>query len=554
MAFQYSNQGGSLTASQEVLLERIENSPSPFKDISKLKDLRSLTGVLVVVSDRGTMIKLLNDYTDQIREQYGKYNNDPNYRKAGMQIERADRSLWASERLKDDFPLLGLYSRTLFWYDDFSPTVYLFADNIYDHASFLGKDPDLVFGYVFIHEMMHAYYDSLKANGYPSWEPLEEAFAEFGMLTFLKMNPSLPPGLLAEAMADVQYKIDNGPREYGFGKELFERTLGGDPEMIDNYREISNWIDCDSKWSNNYFNDIRTYRGDPSDDNAKKCFDDVINILKYDWKPPTFIIQRGIRGSRSSIGSGKGSVPAKPKLSKMENWALTATQIGWDALFPLIRKDDIVQLLTEVVKVMKNEGFEQYLSLDGIRIRFFRKSFSGYTTNPKHKYSIPESLSIQGNSVYPVFALSAVDPVRSIGHIIYALSFLFDNTFTLVHEDSSYVLYGPAKFISIFSTTATASAIGTKTVEQAFVRFMEEQCYISDRTIKKYSSDVPNSPGVQRIIMDVTAGATNNMYHVTDIAVIDQIIACVSSSVFDKNGRQMYSSGLKKYREFLAEQ
>ena len=92
--------------------------------------------------------------------------------------------------------------------------------------------------------------------------------------------------------------------------------------------------------------------------------------------------------------------------------------------------------------------------------------------------------------------------------------------------------------------------INMGTIEQAFIRFMKGR-NLSERTIKKYSSDTPNSPGVQEIIMEVTEGATNNTYHIFDIAIIERIISRVATSDFDIIGHKMYSAGLKKYKLFL---
>ena len=86
-------------------------------------------------------------------------------------------------------------------------------------------------------------------------------------------------------------------------------------------------------------------------------------------------------------------------------------------------------------------------------------------------------------------------------------------------------------------------------IEEDFVLFMRMRG-LSERTIKKYSVDTPNSPSVQAIIQDET-GVTDNMYHITSIAVIDRIIDRVSASAFDMIGHSMYSAGLKKYKAFL---
>lgn len=88
------------------------------------------------------------------------------------------------------------------------------------------------------------------------------------------------------------------------------------------------------------------------------------------------------------------------------------------------------------------------------------------------------------------------------------------------------------------------------TLAEDFALFMRKKG-LSERTIKKYSVDTPNCPSVQAIIQAETGGVTNNMYHVTSIAVIDRIIDRISSSPFDRIGHSMYSAGLKKYKAFL---
>ena len=100
-----------------------------------------------------------------------------------------------------------------------------------------------------------------------------------------------------------------------------------------------------------------------------------------------------------------------------------------------------------------------------------------------------------------------------------------------------------------YSTSPSASE---EEIIQRFIRFMKEQ-FLSEKTIKKYSADTPNSPSVQRIIKEET-GFTDNMYRVFDIAVLDRIINRVSECTFDIVGHSMYSAGLKKYKAFLESQ
>ncbi len=93
------------------------------------------------------------------------------------------------------------------------------------------------------------------------------------------------------------------------------------------------------------------------------------------------------------------------------------------------------------------------------------------------------------------------------------------------------------------------STIPALTLEQSFARYLKERL-LSERTIRKYSIDTPNCPSVQAIIKSVT-GSTSNMYRVTDLRVLENIIEKVSASDFDVIGHSMYSAGLKKYKQFI---
>lgn len=304
MAFIYKSQNGLLTPSQETLLGNIENLPSPFNGIANLEELRTITGVSVVVSDKAYLKKMLIDSINSINAHiestiFECNNNTINGKRIIEETKRdlSMRSSWAKDQLKyadnlNVVPLLGLYTRKLLWFDNSEPTVFLFADNIMAYAKRKGVQEDNVFAYVFIHEMMHAYYDAFNSEGFPSREPLEEAFAEYGMLTFIDRNKSkLPPDLLKDASGHVKSKISYGPYEYGFGYDLFDITVGN-VEMINRYKEISNWIDWDviQRWpsGNRYFEDIKNY---PSKCKAKKCYDGVLEILDYPWGKPLVTIQ-----------------------------------------------------------------------------------------------------------------------------------------------------------------------------------------------------------------------------------------------------------------------
>jgi hypothetical protein len=306
MAFQYN--GVKLSQTQEEFLESIENKPSPFQGINSLKELRSLTGLSVVVTDRQRLRGILANAKSDTEREIKKDNRMLNL--AWKDIE--DRLGWIEEHLNPEKSrlILGLYSRKLFWFDGDEPKVYLFADNIEAYASKEGYSEEHVFGFVFIHEMMHAYYDAFNSAGFPAKEPLEEAFAEYGMLTFI--NKTIGPGVfLEEAKASVFSKIEDGPREYGFGFELFAGTSGGDPEMISDYRKISNWIDYPTVkgFPKDYFDYIDKYKKNTDENNASDCIEAVRYILEHEWQEPdaSNIIQPGIGRRVTAVSSLKTS-------------------------------------------------------------------------------------------------------------------------------------------------------------------------------------------------------------------------------------------------------
>ena len=305
MAFIYRPDNGvTLSPSQAEFLESIENKPSPFQGLKSFKDLRSLTGLSVVVTDREGLRKILINAKEATYRKIAEDHRAINLAEKDIH----DRQIWIEELLNPEKSrfILGLYSRELFWFDGDAPKVYLFADNIEACASKKGYSEEHVFGFVFIHEMMHAYYDAFNSAGFPAKEPLEEAFAEYGMLTFI--NKTIGPGVfLEEAKASVFSKIDYGPREYGFGYELFSDTSGGEPSMIERYKDISNWIDYPTVkgFPKDYFKCMADYKNNPDGANASDCIEGVRCILKYEWQEPdaSHIIQPGIglAGSKISV-------------------------------------------------------------------------------------------------------------------------------------------------------------------------------------------------------------------------------------------------------------
>ena len=310
MAFEYKTDNGvSLSDSQAKFLEAIENIGSPFKGIKSLNDLRILTGLSVVVTDRQRLREILAKAKSDTKCEIEKDNRMLNL--AWKDIE--DRLGWIEEHLNPEKSrlILGLYSRKLFWFDGDAPKVYLFADNIEAYASKKGYSEDHVFGFVFIHEMMHAYYDAFNSAGFPAKEPLEESFAEYGMLTFINKTIG-PRAFLEEAKASVFSKIDKGPREYGFGFKLFLDTSGGEPSMIERYKDISNWIDYPTVngFPKDYFKCMADYKNNPDGANASDCIEGVKYILEHEWPEPDpmYTIQPAVGKKSPSVAPS--STPA----------------------------------------------------------------------------------------------------------------------------------------------------------------------------------------------------------------------------------------------------
>ena len=476
MSFQYIPLNGRLTTSQEILLDRIENAASPYQGIKCLKDLRGLTGVSVIVSDKACLKIMLKAFVEEIKHQQSNLRKDISVKQIDFfQKERElnrilQKAMYDLEKVDNPnvMPLLGLYTRKYLWFDDSNPYVILFADNIKDYARVHGTNVDNVFGYVFIHEMMHAYYDAFNADGFPARSELEEAFAEYGMLTFINKTPSLGSSLLNDARAHVALKKRHGPHEYGFGYDLYDLTGGGNPNMMNRYKDISNWIDFDVTYSwrstgkHNYFGDLFDYSSNPFNPiNSNNCYLGVKNILEYDWKQPHIILQRAVRGGASPIVSSTGT-GSSSSMFRAGEWALSATAAESSWQFKLLQSPDKMSFIAEFVKALKRDNIESYLSLDGRNhITFLGKEFCEYSsTSGGSSRILSESLCVAGTTVYPVIDDSLT--MKQFRSLLHAACVLYDAEFTVVCDASGFTLYGPdscaASFVS--PTPAVSSTSG----------------------------------------------------------------------------------------------
>jgi len=308
MSFEYQSESGfTLTPSQEKLLEIIENLDFPYGGISKLKDLRKKTKLIVVISDKKDMDESWKDYLDQYKARHDQFfSSKTGHRHQGEIGDRRDYvylyelySREYSNELQPPRPLLGIYNRTYRWWTGMHlPKVALVKDNIEEYAKKRGISPDIVFGFVFIQQMMHAYYDAFNSMGFPSMLELEYPFAEFGMLSFINSSPAIRH-LLPEAIRYTAAQIGTRPKGFGFGAELFDRAGDEAPRLIRRYRDVSNWmepLDISNPHKYNYSlsQSSRNYFEDPTYENSERYYEDILGVLGINWTEPIDPLQPAI--------------------------------------------------------------------------------------------------------------------------------------------------------------------------------------------------------------------------------------------------------------------
>lgn len=309
MAFVYESvNGNTLTKSQELLLDTIENLPFPFGGISKLKDLRTKTQLKVLVTDRKAMLKDWERYMDRYKVLHGEFFGGKHAQACHRhQGEIGERREFAEEQIRiANEPAEGyqhppgLYSRTYSWWTGRQcPKVGLIMDSIRDYALDAGINVDAVLGVVFIQEMMHAYFDAFNSKGFPAIKLLEDTFSEFGMLLFVdRSRSSLPKSFSQYACKYVNSKIGKKPAGGGFGFELFElykRNSGNGVALIERYRDISNWIEPPLRYKLDYMKSMEAYEKDPDDEeNTEAVYEYVKGMLNLKCDPPYDPIQPAI--------------------------------------------------------------------------------------------------------------------------------------------------------------------------------------------------------------------------------------------------------------------
>lgn len=483
----------TLEKSQIDLLTKIENIPcgNVLTGFADLTELRKMKGYKVVISDRMSFIERIKSEDQAI----DNLLSDLKGKSIKGTITEEERAIYKSEilfrikkelkayleRIKPgaDHPLLGLYCNWDFSYN--SPVIYLFKENIDDYAERREKSADNIFAYVYVHEAMHAYYDSKNSEGGHVIHELEEAFAECGMLEFLTNACPHDKALCKpaiDAYDDVREKQKNGPYEYGFGLSLYEishKTDGKTSSMMSRYREISNWITDNDAY--NYKAKISELSKTPLDndeykDKAQECFKLVEKILSKEYQKPNVIadvnplLEPYMRGSGVIV---REDAPATWKHSGKSTSIVASSSIIYSGTpekfgssyrqVPIFASEDPTEIAYVIFKVANLVGDERAMA-QMIYYHDYSCKDKGIYPNGFHVYSplcskgsnivkyMPWPLFIGGNPIYiqkgwqlDPETLTAESP--SLCLLLDALNAVSDKRFSILKSGETLVLYGP---------------------------------------------------------------------------------------------------------------
>ena len=200
-----------------VILDDEESRPVTVTLAELKKELDSLKKIIL----------LLKEFLDNLNK--SKNANDEEIRKILEKINNLEKKISVLEGIishllkggLDSYtiliPLLGYYERT-----DSGPEIHLMMKTL------LREDEPLsLTGMVFVHELMHAFFDNRGPSvTHPECRIIEEPIAEFGMLCFMEMFERYYPdykGIMDVAKKHVEKKqYSLGLCHYGFGAYLFE--------------------------------------------------------------------------------------------------------------------------------------------------------------------------------------------------------------------------------------------------------------------------------------------------------------------------------------------
>jgi hypothetical protein len=273
------------------------------------------------------------------------------------------------------------------------------------------------------------------------------------MLTFIERSFSTTSDLFADAQTSVADKIKFGPREYGFGLTLFDESSGKRADMINTYKDISNWIDCSilfndfpNKGLGNYFIDIVDFSHDPNENNSSQCFKDVQAILDYTWPNPVLRPQPNI--CTSSIFKTANS---RGPWIRGESYPPLTVCLPRQSIkqYTIIRETDIERFVLVIIRLLKLVGFEAKLSLNGQNVVYSGERLFYHSPTSSHQSQklsvteviIPEMLCINGLTVFPRCRLSTSLCTK----LVCILSDIVGNEFYFMSGPygKGYALYGP---------------------------------------------------------------------------------------------------------------
>lgn len=204
----------------------------------------------------GVLVSLQNNLTARIDQE----NIDKNSLEA--YIVELQKKIQAVKEVVNSIPTDTIYLTVqnpllLGEYVPKNKSVILYIENIQTVG---GQNWELVLAYVYIHEMMHAFFDSVaQCNGSHYLEEVEEPLAELGMLYYLKNACSQGDGfavsILPLALNDVTAKQATLPH-YAYGAYLYSghvyTDINGNPkgvqinEILSDYAIKASRLDKDS--------------------------------------------------------------------------------------------------------------------------------------------------------------------------------------------------------------------------------------------------------------------------------------------------------------------
>lgn len=471
--FDYISESGmKLSDSQKKFLAEIEQATCKLDEFSCLYDIRLMKRFKVIVSDSKSFRETLEKELDVYRH----YNEEMSFRRSGSS-RTGQRSLldeyWPRiiqetignignilnriDGLVQNHPLLGLYRSYDYSYD--SPVIYLFKQNIDAYAERTGVSPDNVFGFVYIHEAMHAYYDSKNNQGFFPVTELEEAFAECGMIEFLNQTRSaLPPQLANDARNFVLQKQLYGPYDYGFGLAMADISagMGETGKIMTRYREISNWIGFAYHYPRDVRSLVRKSQPDSTyDKEANSCYELVKRILfETHVRQPEidFNALPGLKGYMRKAGvtlkPGATSPVILPPLNIASVSKLYLPNSGpqTSVLVELFTSPHLNIIVYAIFKSQEgNSKIPELLNRLGVATKLEADKKLGTWISNTLVFPDGSRRNIQGGWSFD----DSVSPTN-VHTLLRAFQLWEDITFAILHTDGHYVLYGPDSLINVF--------------------------------------------------------------------------------------------------------